>query len=99
MVITELEAHVPADKWDALRQAYRDLTTRGLPSQMVRGVLLQSTTDPTLWRAISTWRSRAALDEYRSSVETPGGVLLFRGVGVEPVLTLFDVAGHAPAEG
>ena len=99
MVITELEARVPADRWDLLRQASRDLMTRSLPRQMVRTVILQSTKEATLWRVISTWKSREALDEYRSSVKTPGGVLLFRGVGAEPVLTVFEVAGHAPAEG
>jgi len=39
------------------------------------------------------WR-REALDEYRRSVETPGGVLRFRAAGAEPTLSIFDVAVH-----
>ena len=90
MVMTTLEAHVASEQWDTLRRTFAENSNR-LPSQMVQTFLVQSTTDATLWRGISIWRSRQALDEYRRSVETPGGVLMFRSVGAEPTLTIFEV--------
>jgi hypothetical protein len=54
----------------------------------VESFFVHSTEDPTLWRVISVWRSREALDEYRRSVETPGGVLMFRAAGAEPAVRL-----------
>ena len=98
MVMTVLEAHVAAEKWAVLAASYKEGTAH-LPPQMVETFLVQSTADPTLWRGISLWRSREALDEYRKSVQTAGGVLIFRAAGAEPTLTVFDVAarGVSPA--
>ncbi len=97
MVMTVLEGHVAAEKWDALRQTYTQGSNR-LPSQMVQTLLVQSAADPTVWQVIGIWRSRKALDEYRRSVETPGGVLMFRSVGAEPTLTILEVvADFRPA--
>ena len=93
MVMTILEAHVAPENWAALEQAYQQGSARR-PGQMVQSFLVHSTEDPTLWRGISVWRSREALDEYRRSVETPGGVLMFRAAGAEPTLSIFDVAVH-----
>ncbi len=92
MVMTVLEAHVSSQQWKALREAYEAAMVDGLPPQMMQTFLVQSTTDSTLWRGISVWRSREALEEYRRSVATPGGVLIFRSVGAEPSLHIFDVA-------
>jgi hypothetical protein len=97
MVMTILEAHVSEEMWEALREAY-EAPAAQLPPQMAQTFLLQSTDEPALWRIASVWKSRAALQEYRSSVETPGGVLLFRSVGAEPALSIFDVALHAAAD-
>lgn len=94
MVMTVLEAHVAPERWDDLRTAIR----RGLgelPPQMVEMFFVQSTADPTLWRGISVWKSREALDEMRRSVATPGGVLIFRAAGAEPVLTVYSVVESA----
>lgn len=92
MVMTVLEAHVSSQQWKALREAYETAMAGGLPPQMTQTFLVQSTTDSTLWRGISVWRSREALEEYRRSVATPGGVLVVRSVGAEPSLHVFDVA-------
>jgi len=96
MIMTVLEAHVASEKWDALSRTFAE-ASKNLPSQMVQTFLVQSTDDPTLWRGISIWRSRQALSEYRRSVETPGGILMFRSVGAEPTLSMFDVAVGAQA--
>jgi heme-degrading monooxygenase HmoA len=94
MVITILEAHVPPEQSAALEQTFRASGAQ-LPPQMAETFLIRGTDDPTLWRGVSVWRSRQALDEYRRSVQTPGGVLMFRAVGAEPTLSIFDVVTHS----
>ena len=91
MVMTVLEAHVTEDQWLNLAETYRQGNAH-MPPQMLQTFLAQSSADPTLWRGISIWRSREALSEYRRSVETPEGVLMFRAAGAEPTLSIFDVA-------
>ncbi|MGE5602774.1 MAG: hypothetical protein ACM30E_06970 [Nitrososphaerales archaeon] len=92
--MTVLEAHVAQEQWSALVAAY-EAGNKNLPSPMVQTLLVQDTADRTLWRGISIWHSREALQEYRGSVETPGGVLMFRSAGAEPSLAIFEVASHA----
>ncbi|HEX6270377.1 MAG TPA: antibiotic biosynthesis monooxygenase [Anaerolineales bacterium] len=95
MVVTILEAHVRAENWNALQDDYKKRTVR-LPSQMLQTFLLQDTADQTLWRIISVWKSRAALDEMRNSGETPAGVVMFHNAGAEPKLSIFNVPASAP---
>lgn len=94
MVMTVLEAQVASEHWDDLKRAFATGGSGGLPPQMIQTMLVQDTADPTRWRGISLWRSRADLDAYRRSVETPGGVLMFRAAGAEPALSIFTVADH-----
>ncbi len=91
MVMTILEAHVAPENWATLEQASQQGGSR-LPAQMAQVFLVQSAQDATLWRLISLWRGRAALEDYQRSVETPGGVLLFRAADAEPALSIFEVA-------
>ena len=95
MVITILEAHVGAEDWLAFQDDYKNRTAQ-LPPQMLQTFLLQDVADQTLWRIISVWKSREALDEMRNSGETPTGVLMFRNVGAEPKLSIFNVPASAP---
>lgn len=90
-VMTTLEARVARENWTILGQAYRDAVTRGRPAQMLQSYLIQSVSDPPLWRIVALWASREALDEYRRNVETPGGLEIFRAAGVEPTLSIFNV--------
>jgi hypothetical protein len=94
MVITILEAHVEANNWSALQNDYQQRTAQ-LPFQMLQTFLLQDTTDRSIWRILSVWKSREALDEMRGSGETPAGVLMFRNAGAEPKLSIFDVPASA----
>ncbi|AEF42043.1 hypothetical protein [Hoyosella subflava] len=95
MVVTVLEGIVPIDKWDEFTANYKAVTSAKLPPEMIETYLVHGTTNLSSWRILTYWHSREALEEYRRSVDTPGGILLFRSVGVEPRLTIFDVAGHA----
>lgn len=92
-VMTMLEARVARENWGILEQAYRDATARGRPSQLLQSSLTQNVSDPTLWRIVSLWPSREALDAYRRSVENPAGLEIFRAAGVEPALLIFNVVG------
>ena len=93
MIVTMLEAQVANENAEELVSSFR-AASGPLPSQIVESFLLrESATDS--WRLVTVWESREALDGYRTSVETPGGVLMFRAVGVEPVLTVFDAEAHA----
>lgn len=98
MVMTVLEARVAPEKWGALTELYRQAGGR-LPAQMVETFLVQSSADPEFWRGISIWKSREALEEYRRSVDTPGGILMFRAVGAEPTLSIFVVAAALKPNG
>ncbi len=94
MVMTVLEAHVASGQWNAFRQLFTEKSS-STPPQMVESVLVQSTADPTLWQIIALWHSRQALEEYRQSTGTPGGVLIFRAVGANPTLTILEVVVNA----
>lgn len=90
MIMSVLEARVPPERWDALRQSY-GTRAQSLPPQIVESFLVQDTADSSVWRIVTIWRSRDALEEVRRSGETPTGVLIFRDAGVQPTLTLFTV--------
>ncbi len=90
MVLTTLEAHVAEEEWEKLRAAFAE-GEREIPPQMVRSYLVQGSADPTLWRILTVWKSRAALEEMRASTAVPAGVLMFRAAGAEPTLGLMDV--------
>jgi heme-degrading monooxygenase HmoA len=97
MIMTVLEAHLPAGQAETLQHMFEE-EVRHLPRQMVQNYLTRSTADTSLWQIVAIWRSRAALDEYRSSVEVPGGVRMFRAVGAEPTLTIFELVTVATNE-
>ncbi|MCG3210831.1 MAG: hypothetical protein FOGNACKC_04466 [Anaerolineae bacterium] len=96
MVITILEAQVAPDKWAVLETAYQSAIEK-LDRGIVETFLIQSATTSEIWRIITVWRSREALEEIRKSGETPRGILIFRSAGAEPALSVFGVAAHAAA--
>jgi quinol monooxygenase YgiN len=95
-VMSVLEATVPANRWFELAEMYRKASEH-IPPQMVHTSLVQSTTEPSRWQTISIWRSRAALEEYRRSVQTPAGIAMFQDVGAYPEITLRDVGAASAA--
>ena len=93
MIITILDGHVDPGKF----QDFQDSFAKGvasIPSQILHSFLLQDSSDPTHWQINTVWKSREALNEYRSSVDTPEGVVMFRSVGTEPILTIYSVPMH-----
>jgi hypothetical protein len=90
MVITVLEAEVHPERVDLLRNTYRNGADR-LPPMIVETFLARDTPRATRWQIITVWRSVEELEEYRRSVDTPGGILTFPAAGAEPTLTRFAV--------
>ncbi len=88
MILTVLEALVPAGGEAALQRAYAEAGP--LPPGLVRSQLIRDLREPARWRIETWWASREALDAMRSS-GTPAGVLMFRAAGGEPALSVFEV--------
>lgn len=91
MVMTILEAHVPQENWSALERAFSQAVKRMVEPGLVQTFLAQSSKDASLWRIMTVWSSRAALEAMRSTGETPRGLLIFKEAGAEPTLSVFDL--------
>ncbi len=90
MVMTILEGHVTKENWPAIEQAFQQAAEVEEPG-LVRSYLIHDFKEPELWRILTIWSSREALDAMRKSQETPKGVLMFRSAGTEPILTISDI--------
>lgn len=93
MIITVLEAEVADERTGDLERAYRDMTT-DIPPAIAETFLARDTSDANVFRIMTVWASRAALDDYRASVAKPGGVVIFEQAGATPALSILDVAVH-----
>lgn len=93
MVVTMLEAEVPEEDAKGLAASFK-AGGESLPP-VIRETFLLHESGGELWRIVTVWESKEALDGYRASFETPGGVLMFRSAGAEPTLTVFEVAARA----
>jgi len=96
MIISILEAHVVPDNVATLEAAYRQ-GIEHLDAGIVETFLLRASKDTHLWRIITVWESRAALEAMRQSGQTPRGVVMFRAAQAEPELSIFEVVAHAGA--
>ena len=94
MVITILEAQVAPGKAAILEAAYKQAIER-LDAGMRETFLLRDSKDSSVWRILTVWESRDALEAMRQSGQTPRGVLIFRAADAEPILSVFDVAAYA----
>lgn len=90
MIITQLEGRVSSEKSEILKAAF-DRSLKQLPSAIEQSYLVQDRTDHDVWRVITIWKSREALQGYRQSVETPEGIMMFREAGTEPTLSISEV--------
>lgn len=93
MVMTVLEAQVPQNRIDDVRKVFEEGTAE-LPPSIVETYLVQDTTQPTLFRLNTIWRSMEDLQKMRSSGEKPKGVQMFEAVGAKPMLMVFEVIVH-----
>jgi heme-degrading monooxygenase HmoA len=93
VVITVLEASVAADRASDLERVYRERTAQ-VPSDIIETFLVRDTGDARVFRIITVWVSREALESMRSSGVKPTGVQIFEAVGATPTLSIFDVVVH-----
>jgi hypothetical protein len=89
-VLSEVSAFVLPERVAALVAGYRELLARPLPDGLLRTELLGG--EDGRWRIQTLWRDRAALDAMRAGPRPPAAPQLFREVGAEPELAVFDVA-------
>ena len=94
-VLSEVGAVVAPEREAGLVAAYRDLVAGSLPDGLLRTELLSG--PDGRWRIQTLWRDRAALDAVRNAPEEPAAPRLFREVGAEPTLAVFDVRAHRVA--
>ena len=90
MIMTILECNIDESKWNLLKSKYSEIIKK-MPIQMVRTYLVQNAKNRNIWRVISVWKSKEKLLEYRETVPSPEGIMLFKSLGIEPVLTLFEI--------
>ncbi len=93
MVITVLEARVPEDRIGDVEAVFRQGIVN-LPPEIAETYLVKDTSDSTLYRLNTVWRSRQALDAMRASGVKPKGVQMFEAVGANPTLSIFEVVVH-----
>ncbi|GAB4099403.1 hypothetical protein [Sinomonas halotolerans] len=89
-VLTEVSAEVPADRQALVLAGYRAMAAGPFPEGLLRSELLRGSDG--LWRVQTLWRDRAALEAMRAAPEPPAALRLFRSVGVEPALRIWEVA-------
>ena len=90
-IITTLEGRVPKEHWKALQDAYHAVVTERLGIMPMQTFLMQSKTEPEIWRITSIWPDMETLDKLRSSGEVPAGIRVFREAKSEPALSVFEV--------
>lgn len=93
MIVTMLEGRVAENRAPVLVDEYRKVGEE-LPPFILETFLLH-TAGSELWRIVTVWESRKALEEYRATVDMPEGIRMFKAAGVEPSLKVFEVAAHA----
>lgn len=93
MVMTVLRAHVAPGRIADLERAYRQGSS-ALPPGLVESFLVRDDEDATLFRIVTLWASREALEQMRASVEKPKGVQFFEAAGAVPKLSILDVVTH-----
>lgn len=90
MLITILEGHVTADKWNVLEIAFRD-GIKHTPPQLKETYLIQDIKNPEIWRIITFWRSDEAYHESSEEGNTSVCESMFRHAGVQPTRREYKV--------
>jgi quinol monooxygenase YgiN len=93
MVVTMLEAEVAHERVGDLERAFI-AGALAVPPEIVDTFLVRDEQDETLFRIITIWVSREALDAMRASGEKPKGVQMFEAAGARPTLVILDVVAQ-----
>ncbi len=90
-VMTVVEGRVPILRAGDFEAAYASVKDQVKPPGWKRSMLLRDTKEEGLYRVSTLWETREALDEMRKSTSVPVAIALFRNVGVEPNLRIFEI--------
>jgi hypothetical protein len=93
MVMTVLEVRVASENQPKLKAAYTSAIEH-LDQGIVETFMVADTRDSDLWRILTIWEDRGALDAMRSSGQPPRGVLIFKEAGADPALSILEVVSH-----
>ncbi len=89
MIITAVDAVVPADREAELIEGFRRMTTAASPDGLIRSELLRG--QEGRWRIQTTWRDREAVIALRASGTGPAAMRLLDSVGATHTHTIFTI--------
>jgi quinol monooxygenase YgiN len=95
MIMTEVSATIPADRDGDVAAAFAELLQQSLPDGLIRTELLAGRDGE--WKIQTLWRDQAALDAMRAGPDPPAAPTLFRQLGAEPVLRIYQIRARHPA--
>ena len=89
MIVTVVDAVVPADREAELIQGFRRMAAGSTPDGLVRTELLRG--QEGRWRIQTTWRDREAVIALRARGEGPAAMRLLDAVGATHTHTVYTV--------
>jgi hypothetical protein len=93
MLITIIEAQVPASKWSDLEIEYRK-KIRHVPPQLKETFLIHDVSHRDVWRILSIWVSKEAYEQAVHHQYHETCMEIFRDLEIEATRRVFDVPAH-----
>src|SRR5713101_4410545 len=90
-VMTVVEGKVPSSSVLEFEAAYASVKDQPKPPGWKRSMLLRDTKEEGMYRISTLWENRQALEEMRKGPGVPVAIAVFRKVGVEPNLRIFEI--------
>jgi hypothetical protein len=88
-ILTVVSAAVDPSREEELEAAYQAVLERKLPDGLLASALLRG--EGNTWQIATLWRDWAAVMAVRSAPEPPAAPRVFRQVGAEPTLAVFEL--------
>jgi hypothetical protein len=88
-ILTVVSATVDTNREAELVAGFRNLLVDSVPDGLLHTQLLKGANGG--WQIQTLWRDRAALEKMRSASEPPAAPRLFRSVGADPMLQIFEL--------
>jgi len=94
VVLVIVEAQVPQDKWEALRNAFAQAMKNRLDG-IISSHLTQDIHERNLWRISTIWESHeTAMSHYESGATMPS-MHAFHLIGIVPDMIITDIVAQA----
>ncbi len=90
-VMTVVEGKVPESKRKEFESTYASARDQPKPPGWMMSMLLRDVNEEGLYRISTRWETREALEKMRVGTKVPVALALFRNVGVEPNLRVFEI--------